>query len=66
MENKRKEFAATWAAKREQLGISRYKISRETGVSLKIISDIENGTNNYTIDKFLLYTEFIRQAEFPI
>lgn len=40
---------------REKRGLTLYRVSKNSGLQIKQINDIESGSINYTIDSFLAY-----------
>ena len=43
---------------RKEKDLSKYRVSKESGVSANTIADIESGTTNYTIDNYLALLDF--------
>ena len=52
----RKQIGTQLTTLRKKLNLSRYKLAKDTGLTLGQIKNIEEAKNGYTIDLLLKYT----------
>ncbi len=52
----RKQIGTQLTTLRKKLNLSRYKLAKDTGLTLGQIKNIEESTNNYTVDILVRYS----------
>ena len=55
------EFTVKWKTQRIEKGISRYRIVNDTTLKYIDLKNIEEGVENYTVDKLLEYISYIKR-----
>lgn len=57
--NERQKIGQNLKNQRENKGISRYFLNKQTGLKYDLINSIERGSSNYTIESLLTYCDFL-------